>query len=404
MSSKKIYIIDWYNFIYRLFYAIPPFSLKDWTPVNAVFGLAKVIMSIYNEDKPDYFIFTLDYKWKKLREEIFAEYKWTRDKMPTDLKIQEDLIFELLNAFEIDDISVEWYEADDVIGTLVTNLKKDPQNEIFILSWDKDLYQFIDTNVVIYDTMKRKIYHKDEAIEKFWVEPVHIVDYLAICGDSSDNIPGIPGFGPKKAQELIGKFWNLENIYANIDELTGKTKETLIQNREVAFMSKQLATITVDLDLWDFRLEDNIFASREIYTPKLIETLKKFEFKSLLPSEHIEVMKNFDSLDVKIIQIEKKEDLQDLIQKITNLSKIMISTYSLWVFELDKLFINLWNNEVYTLDTKVIEITDLVNVILNNEELELVWFDIKSDLKRMWGYLEGRGMNLSKNPSQFSLF
>ncbi len=189
--SKKIYIIDGYNFLYRVFYAIPPFSLKDGTPVNAVFGMAKILLALHREDRPDYLIFTLDSQ-SKARMELYPEYKGTRDRMPDNLRIQEAIIMDMLAIMGIKHLKVDGYEADDVIGTLVTDLGRDKENNIFILSGDKDLYQFIDDNIAIYDTMKHKVYHAAEAREKFAVDPQYIVDYLAICGDTSDNIPGIP--------------------------------------------------------------------------------------------------------------------------------------------------------------------------------------------------------------------
>lgn len=119
--SKKIYIIDGYNFLYRVFYAIPPFSLKDGTPVNAVFGMAKILLALHREDRPDYLIFTLDSK-SKARIELYPEYKGTRDRMPDNLKIQESIIMEMLQIMGIKALKVDGYEADDIIGTLVTKL------------------------------------------------------------------------------------------------------------------------------------------------------------------------------------------------------------------------------------------------------------------------------------------
>ena len=173
---------------------------------------------------------------------------------------------------------------------------------IFILSGDKDLYQFIDGNVAIYDTMKHKIYHTAEAREKFSVDPKHIVDYLAICGDSSDNIPGIPGFGPKKAESLINEYGTLENIYDHIENITGKTREVLESNREIAFVSKQLATIDTAVPLDNFSLENHIFASREFLTSEVIAFFTAYDFRSLLPKEHVEI-KDFSSLKLKQIPI-----------------------------------------------------------------------------------------------------
>lgn len=188
---RNIYLIDGYNLIYRLFYAIPPFTTKAGEPVNAVFGMAKSLMGMHQYEKPDLLYFIMDFKGKTFREELYPAYKGTRDRMPDDLKSQEPKIFELLKAMEIPVLEKEGFEADDIIGTLATTLRKDPNNQVYIISGDKDLYQFIGGNVMVYDTMKRKIAYRDETIEKFGVPPERVVDYLSITGDSSDNIPGI---------------------------------------------------------------------------------------------------------------------------------------------------------------------------------------------------------------------
>ncbi|MDD2565813.1 MAG: 5'-3' exonuclease H3TH domain-containing protein [Candidatus Gracilibacteria bacterium] len=402
-NKKKIYLVDGYNFIYRLFYAIPQFSLKDGTPINTVFGMAKIILGWHHEDKPDYLIFTLDYKGKTIREQIYSDYKGTRDKMPTDLKIQEKLIMELLEKFGIKTVSLEGYEADDIIGTLALRLKKDTSNEVFILSGDKDLYQFIDTNVAIYDTMKRKIFHKEEAIEKFGVEPGHVVDYLAICGDSSDNIPGIPGFGPKKAQELINKYGNLEKIYESIEEIIGKTKEVLENNREVAFLSKQLASIYSDLELADFNLEDHNFTKKEILNPEVIDIFKRFEFKSLIPSHHQEKIKNFDTLGLKITKIKNSTELDELLKKVKKSGKVAISTIGNGTFELNGINLYLGEKIIYFVDSRELEIKDFLNNLLNCD-IEIIGFELKSDLKRIYGYLENMGTKEIRSEIQASLF
>ncbi len=385
--KNKIYIIDWHNFIYRIFYAVPKFTLKDGTPINAVFGLTKMIISWYEQDKPDNLIFVLDSKWKNFREEFYPEYKWTRDRMPDDLRIQEKLILEMLNTFKITPISQEWYEADDIIWTLVKTLKKDQNNDIYILSWDKDLYQFIDTNVSIYDTMKRKIFHKKEAIEKFVVSPEFIVDYLAICWDSSDNIPWIPWFWPKKAEELINKFWNLEEIYNHINELSLKTKEILVQNKERAFLSKKLATIYVSVDLKNFELSNYLFSKKELINKNVIELFKKFEFKSLIPEKYIWEIKNFSNLWFKINEIESENELKNLIDRIVKNKRIWFSSYGKWDFQLDWISIFLWEKEVYNINSSKVYLKDFLEKILNLD-LEIIWFDLKEDLKKVWWYLE----------------
>ena len=154
----------------------------------------------------------------------------------------------------------------------------------------------------------------------------HVVDYLAICGDSSDNIPGIPGFGPKKAQELIGKYGSLEEIYEHIEELTGKTKEVLEASREVAFLSKKLASIPTDVPLELPTIETHPFRSREIYTPEFVEFLKKYEFKSLLPKSSQTPKKNISSLGIQIHEILSDKDLDAIKPKIFSSAKIGIAT------------------------------------------------------------------------------
>lgn len=403
-SKKKIYLVDGYNFIYRLFYAVPQFSLKDWTPINTVFGMAKIILWFFREDKPDYLVFILDYKWKKIREEIYPEYKWTRDRMPTDLKAQEDLIMWLLETFWIKTVQEEWYEADDVIWTLALNLKKDSNNEVFILSWDKDLYQFIDKNVCIYDTMKRKVFHKAESFEKFWVNPEHIVDYLSICGDSSDNIPGIPWFWPKKAQELINKYGTLENIYENIEDIKGNTKEILENNKDVAFLSKKLASIYSELELKWFNLEEHDFKTINLYNEKIIELFKKYEFKSLIPAEHQDEIKNFDTLGLKVIKIKTESEFNSLFEQIKKSDKISISTIGNNTFELDTLNIFLWWKTVYSVNTNELDITEFLQNIFKLD-LEIIWFELKSDLKKIKWYLDKfKISNSPKNELQASLF
>lgn len=244
--------------------------------------MAKILLGFYEQDRPDELIFVMDSKGRNLRQDIYSEYKATRERMPDNLKAQESLMMELLSALKIHPISKEGYEADDIIGTLATTLRKNPENDIYILSGDKDLYQFVGENVAVYDTMKRIVARKKETIDKFGVSPEHVVDYLSICGDTSDNIPGVPGFGPKKAQSLIEQFGNLESIYENLDKISPKLAEALEINREVAFLSKRLAEINIQVDLSEFNFEDCAFKTKEFFTPEVVELFKKFEFKSLL--------------------------------------------------------------------------------------------------------------------------
>lgn len=397
--KQKIYIIDWNNFIYRVFYAIPPFSLKDGTPINAVFGMAKILKWIYEYDKPDYLYFVLDSHKKSFRDDIYGDYKATRQKTPDDLIVQKDYINILLEKMWIKSIVIDWYEADDVIWTLATNLGKEQDNSVFILSWDKDLYQFITDNVFVYDTMKRKVFKREDVPEKFWVWPEHVVDYLAICWDTSDNIPGIPWFWPKKAQELIGKFGSLENIYEHINELTWKTKETLENNREIAFISKKLATICVTVP-FDYQLEEHTFRNRDILNSEALEYFKELDFKSLVPAS-METQK--DKIDVKFKEILNPKELNELEYKIFSSWEITIVTNLDSEKNLQWIWIVCeWNN--FYIDTNKLIAKDFLKKIIESE-VKIIWYDLKNDLKIIWKYLEN-WLELwgSWNSIQWSLF
>lgn len=399
----KIFLIDGYNFIYRMFYAVPPFSTKSGTPVNAVFGLAKTMLGIHEYDKPDMLIFVMD-SGKSFREEIYAEYKANRDRMPDNLRVQEKIVFELLESMNIFPITAKWYEADDIIGTLVTKLATNPENDIFILSGDKDLYQFTGKNVAVYDMMKRTVSREKETVEKFWVSGKHVVDYLAICWDSSDNIPGIPGFWPKKAQELIGKYGSLEEIYEHIEELTGKTKEVLEANREVAFLSKKLASIPTDVPLDLPTIASHPYKTREVYTPEFIEFLRKYEFKSLLPKHATATKKDITSLSLKIEEISSPEDIKNLETLIEKSEEIGFATTGKDFSELSGVSISI-GEKVFWLDPNLLSLKEFLQKLLESNK-KLIGYDLKPDLKRIWYYIENDSVPNWKDvtPGQISLF
>lgn len=325
---KKIYLIDGNSFIYRMFFAIPEFTTSDGTHVNALFGMAKLFLWQFIKDNPDYLIFIKDAPGDNFRHEIYTEYKATRERMPDNLKSQIALIEEMIAKMWHKIVEIPGYEADDVIGTLATSLSQDKNNEIMILSWDKDLYSLISDNVKIYDTMKWKIYWENEAKEKFWVEPKHIIDYLSIVGDASDNIPGIAWFGPKKAIELISSYGSLEEIFLQSERdnflFTGKTLDSLKSQKEVAFLSKQLATIPTDIEIPNFFLWDYVFQKDSQLTPEIKEMFVKYEFKSLYEEE--KTLQKWSDLSLKVQTIQKNDDLQKLKSILKNYTEIFFDT------------------------------------------------------------------------------
>jgi len=191
---KKIYLIDWNSFIYRMFFALPEFATKDWKIVNAIFGMAKFFVWQLINENPDYIIFIKDAKWENFRHKLYSDYKATRDRMPDNLRSQIDDIEKMIWLMRVPIIEISGYEADDVIWTLAVKLWKNSDYEIDILTWDKDLYSLVSENVKIYDTMKKKKFGPFETKEKFGIESNMIIDYLAIVWDKADNIPGIDWF------------------------------------------------------------------------------------------------------------------------------------------------------------------------------------------------------------------
>jgi hypothetical protein len=252
--------------------------------------------------------------------------------------------------------------------------------------------------------MKRTISREKETIEKFWVSGKHVVDYLAICGDSSDNIPGIPGFWPKKAQELISKYGSLEEIYAHIEEITGKTKEVLEASREVAFLSKTLATIPTNVPLELPTIQTHPYKSREVYTPEFVEFLKKYEFKSLLPKSSQALKKNIKNLWLEVTEVLSAEILEKIQSEILESKKIGIATSGQGFSLFSGISLSV-GKKVYWFDPVLVDLRIFLSTLLS-KDIELVGFDIKPDIKRIWYYIENYKPSSSKEEAvgQISLF
>ncbi len=451
---KKIYLIDWNSFIYRMFFALPEFATKDWKIVNAIFGMAKFFVNSLVKQRPDYLIFIKDAKWENFRHKLYSDYKATRDKMPDNLRTQIWDIEKMIKMMWIDIVEVDWYEADDVIGTLANKLWEDKENQIFILSWDKDLYSLITENVFVYDTMKRIVFTPDKAKEKFGVVPEKIIDYLSIVWDKADNIPWIDWFWPKKAVDLINIVWSIEDIYNLIDELTlpfskgwpqgppeggginisekeiynilkekyseentkiifscfkWKTFEKLVNSKQDAFLSKQLATIELNIDLndhllideipWDwiitkkFQLKDFKFNPDNLLNEEVREYFKKLEFFSLIWEVEDIKIKTWNDLWLKVKLIQKKEQLDELMKLIKSsyIKKICLDTEttSLDIMEAELVWISIYINDdniyyinrlhkwesIYDVDLK-----EFLDKLLRLEIL-IIWHNLKYDLE-----------------------
>ena len=235
---KKLIIIDLSNYIFRAFFAIRPLHAPDGTPVNAVYGVLSMIHNMIVKHKPTHILIAKDTKEGSFRKEIYVEYKAHRTAPPDELIPQFDLVDELITALGIPEIKMARYEADDVIGSVATQWKNS-FDEILIASGDKDLMQFVGEQIKMLDTMKEKTYEREDVKDKMGVYPEQVVDYLALIGDRSDNIPGVPGIGPKGAQNLLEEYGNLEKILDNVAEIKNKRCQTaLLEHKDKAIISK----------------------------------------------------------------------------------------------------------------------------------------------------------------------
>lgn len=250
MSGKKsLYLVDVSSMFFRAFYAIRPLSSPSGLPVNAIYGFLTMTIKLMREIRPDYIAFCFDRPEPSFRKDLDVRYKANRTEMPADLEPQMPWFRKLSEALGVKCFDKLGYEADDLIGTL-TNLGLKQGLDVVIVSGDKDFAQLIQPGVTLYDTMKDVRYDSNLALEKWGVPPEKMIDYLALVGDSSDNIPGVAGIGPKGAQKLLAQFGSIEDIYSKLETVTPEgTRKKLEASRDEAFLAKKLVTIVQDVSI-----------------------------------------------------------------------------------------------------------------------------------------------------------
>lgn len=281
---KKIILVDGNNLLFRSFYATAYQGIimknSKGFPTNALYGFINMMNRIIKEEEPSYIMVAFD-KGKTFRHDKYEEYKAGRMAMPDELKLQFPKAKEILDAMGIKHFEIDNYEADDIIGTLSKMVDKEDQFIATIVSSDKDLLQLISDEVVV--KLLKQTGHimmdRKEFINTYKVEPIRMIDLKALMGDPSDHIPGVKGIGEKTAIQLLSKYGSLDNLYENIEQVSGKTKEKLLADKDNAYMSYDIATIYRDVPL-DFSLEDCIY--KGINTEEYVNLLKEFEFHSLL--------------------------------------------------------------------------------------------------------------------------
>jgi len=248
-------IIDTFGFLFSNYYALPYLKAKNGTPTGMITGFMNFISNLGRDYKTDYILFSVDSKGDTFRKEIYSEYKANRPDAPEDLKTQLPIAIDLIKKMGFKTIEIPRYESDDIIAS-ISQIAKNKGIKVIVVTHDKDMYQLVDDDkVVIYDPRKKLFINEEEAFKKFGVYPKDFINFQALLGDSSDNIPGVKGVGVKTAAKLINEYHTLENLYDHIDDLKGAVKKRLIEGKENAFLSRELVTLKKDL-FEDINLED----------------------------------------------------------------------------------------------------------------------------------------------------
>ena len=320
MDTKKLMIIDGSSLIHRAFYALPLLSNKNGLYTNGIYGFLTMLYKVREDINPNHICVVFDKKGPTFRHKEYEEYKAHRSATPSELAQQFPIIREILNAMNIQFFELTGFEADDIAGTLA---KKGEGlfDEIFLVTGDKDYLQLARDNIKVLITRKGitelEEYDRDKVIEKYGITPEQLIDLKGLMGDPSDNIPGVPGIGEKTGLKLLKEYGNIENIYVNIDNISGKKlKENLIENKHLAFLSKKLGEILtevpIEIDFQELEIkEPNWESLRELY--------EELEFNSLLNKISTDTEESNMEIDFKIVE---DNNYLDLIEKIREEKKI----------------------------------------------------------------------------------
>ncbi len=350
MSSLKktdhFYLIDGSGYIFRAYYALPPLSRKsDGLPTGAVSGFCSMLFKLLEDSraddsihKPTHFAVIFDSARKNFRNDIYSEYKANRAEAPDDLAPQFEYIRKSVEAFNLPSIELINYEADDLIATYAKKITS-AGAKVTVISSDKDLMQLVSDKIRLYDPMKSKVIGEKEVLEKFGVKPSQVIDVQSLAGDSSDNVPGVPGIGVKTAAELINKYKNLDTLLKKASEIPqNKRRETLIENKDKALLSRQLVTLKDDVPVKD---EPSSFVFKDVNKKNLFNFLREMEFNRLLSqaisfygeenisnsSDKLINKKKISKIDTTLYKsILNEKDLDKLIEILNEQSLIAVDT------------------------------------------------------------------------------
>lgn len=319
MSKKKLMIIDGSSLIYRAFYALPLLTTKDGIYTNGIYGFLTMFYKVKEEQKPDYICVAFDKKGPTFRSEEYDQYKANRQSTPSELVQQFPIIREILDAMKVKYLELSGFEADDIAGTLAKMAEKESM-DVTLVTGDKDYLQLATDNTKVLITRKGitevEEFDRNAIVEKYGITPEQMIDLKGLMGDQSDNIPGVPGIGEKTGLKLLKEYDTIENIYENIENISGKKlKENLIENKHLAFLSRKLGEIMTSVPLG---LEFEELQLEEPNLEDLIKLYERLEFNSLLSKitdGHSSKEELRSPLDFNIINHLGYRDLVDIIKK-----------------------------------------------------------------------------------------
>ena len=317
--TSEVYLIDGSAYIYRAYHAITPLTTSQGLPTHAVFGFMNILRRILREKNPVYLAVAYDSRGPVFRHEMYSAYKANRVTMPEDLQVQIPYIKELVRALNICSFEIPGVEADDIIASAARQLSSQG-HKVIVVSGDKDLLQLVGEQVVVWEPMKDRVMDSQAVRDKYKVGPDQLLDCFALIGDSSDNIPGVPGIGPKTAETLINQYGTLEGIYAHLEGMKkSKMQERLAQNREGVFLSRELIRLKEDLplpqslDAYKLPVPDN---------DQLQSLYKKLEFTSLIEEKKQGQAVPIDGFSL----VQSEEQLRKLEQILSSASLLVLDT------------------------------------------------------------------------------
>lgn len=316
---QRLFLIDGSSYIYRAYYAIRHLSNSQGMATNAIYGFTNMLLKVIRDHKPDRLAVIFDSKGPTFRKEIYPAYKANRAAMPEDLVPQVPYIKKIVAAFNLPGLEMPGFEADDIIATLAKQFAARGM-EITVVTGDKDLMQIVDDHIHLLDTMKDKVYGPAEVAERFGGAD-KVVEVQALSGDSSDNIPGVPGIGEKTAKMLIDEYGDVETLLANLDQLKGKRRENLENFADQARLSRQLVCLSDDLDL---QIDDQALALSEPNREVLTELFRECEFYKLLQEFAVDTKDRAEQARYRAVLTEP--DLNELVAALEDTERFAFDT------------------------------------------------------------------------------